>query len=120
MKEKLNTLTGNTPTGDDNYKGSGKIPEYESDIIKPGQPNPGHFDIEFSVNKTHGTGNDQIKLILKAKHTAIFNDKILISRYPNQSEVTTHKIKTKKKLVIRIDNKIVKTIPVEYIPSNKT
>lgn len=112
MNEVNNTPT---PGGKDKYKGKdGKLPEYESDII---EPNQGHFDIGFSVNKTSGTGNDQIKLILKAKHTAITDDKVLISRFPDISEVVSNNIKTKKRLVVRIGGKIVKTIPVEYIPS---
>ena len=104
-----------TPGGKDKYKGKdGKLPEYESDIIKPNQ---GHFDISFSVSKTSGTGNSQIKLILKAKHTAITQDNVLISRFPNSSEVVANSIKTRKRLVVRVGGKVVKTIPVEYIPS---
>ena len=104
-----------TPIGKDKYKGKGgKLPEYESDIVKPGQ---GHLDIGFSVSKTSGTGNGQIKLILKAKHTDITDDNVRISRFPNSSEVVANSIKTRKRLVVRVGDKVVKTIPVEYIPS---
>ena len=103
-------------TVEDGGGSSGSV-NYESDVIKPGQ---GHFDIEFSVNKTSGTGSGQVKVILNAKHTEVHDDRVHISRFPNQSEVTAHNIQTRKRLVVKVGNKVVKTIPVEYIPSNKT
>lgn len=112
----MNSEFNNTHTVENNTHDSSVVPDYESDVVKPNQ---GHFDIEFSVNKTSGTGNAQIKVILKAKHTEVNDDRVHISRFPSKSEVLANNIKTRKRLVVRVGGKVVKTIPVEYIPSNR-
>lgn len=112
----MNNEFKDTPTVENNINDSSVVPEYESDVVKP---NEGHFDIDFSVNKTSGTGNAQIKVILKAKHTEVKDERVNISRFPSKSEVLANGIKTRKRLVVRVGGKIVKTIPVEYIPSNR-
>jgi len=70
--------------------------------------NPRFKDIRFSLIKDSGKGKGSISVLLNGVGPGPL--------YPTKSDVTSKDLKIKKMVVIKVKDKTVLTIPVEYIP----
>ena len=70
-------------------------------------------DLEFSIDGVSGNGNGLIKVSLKGINGGSSADR---PKFPTRFIIGKNNIKTRKRLVIRVNNNVVLTIPIEYIP----
>lgn len=92
--------------------------DHSKDKIQSGDPvvpinDPHYQNLEFSISESSGTGNGIIRVSLKGVNGGTAADR---PAFPTNIIISANNIKTRKRLVIRVNGNIVLTIPVEYIP----
>lgn len=92
--------------------------DHSKDKIQSGYPvvplnDPYYKNLEFSISESSGTGNAVIGVSLKGTNGGTAADR---PAFPTNIIISANNIKTRKRLVIRVNGNIVLTIPVEYIP----
>ena len=95
---------------EDNNHGKDKI--NSGDPVVP-LKDPHYQNLEFSISDSSGTGNGIIRVSLKGTNGGTAADR---PAFPTNAIISANNIKTRKRLVIRVNGNIVLTIPVEYIP----